>query len=131
MPELLHLVLITRTNPNFSLALLRARNELLEVDTNDLRFNVQETESFLKTATQTDVDSLAVENLFQKTEGWIAGLQLAALSLRGKKAEEAQKFVQTFSGNQRYVSEYLIKEVFENQVESVQEFLLKTCFLKT
>jgi LuxR family transcriptional regulator, maltose regulon positive regulatory protein len=130
LPDALHLLLITRTNPDLPLPLLRARNELLEIDTNDLRFNLQESESFLRTSTKTEISSSAIDSLFQKTEGWAAGLQLAALSLQNKNTEDIQKFVETFSGSHRYISDYLIKEAFESQSETVRDFLLKTCFLK-
>ena len=131
LPETLHLVLVTRNVPDLPLALWRARNELLEIDTNDLRFNLQEVESFLRKAAQKEIPVSAAASLFQKTEGWVAGLQLAALSLQNKSDEEVQKFVQTFSGSHRYVSDYLIHEVFESQAESAQNFLLKTSFLKS
>ena len=131
LPDPFHLILVTRVTPGFPLALLRARNELLEIGTNDLRFSLQETESFLKTTTQIKIPASVVADLYQKTEGWVAGLQLAALSLQDKNAQEIQKFVQTFSGNHRYISDYLINEVFEGQSEAVQSFLLKTCFLKS
>jgi len=131
LPESLHLVLISRTSPDLPLPILRARNELLEIDTNDLRFNLEEAASFLNTTTQTEISPSAIASLFQKTEGWIAGLQLAALSLQHSNPEEVQKVIETFSGGHRYVSDYLIKEVFENQSESLRNFLLKTCFLKS
>jgi LuxR family transcriptional regulator, maltose regulon positive regulatory protein len=131
LPDELHLVLITRTRPGLPLPLLRARNELLEIETNDLRFNQQETDSFLRIKMQTAIPSSAVAGLYQKTEGWAAGLQLAALSLENKNAEQIQEFVQNFSGSHRYVSDYLIKEVFESQPEDVQSFLLRTCFFKS
>ena len=131
LPEALHLVLITRTHPELPLPLLRARNELLEIDTQGLRFNAQETESFLRASTQNKISSSDITSLSRKTEGWGAGLQLAALSLHNKDAGQIQEFVQSFSGSHRYISDYLIKEVFENQPEPVQSFLLKTCFLKS
>ena len=124
-------MLITRTHPDLQLPLLRARNELLEIDTQELRFNAQETESFLQASTQAQIPSPAIVSLFQKTDGWAAGLQLAALSLQNKNADQIQEFVQNFSGSHRYVSDYLIKEVFESQPKSAQAFLLKTCFLKS
>ena len=130
LPDALHLLLITRTHPDLPLPLLRARNELLEIDTQDLRFSTQETESFLRMSTQTEIPFPAMESLFQKTEGWAAGLQLAALSLENRNAEQVQEFVQGFSGSHRYIADYMIKEVFESQPEAVQNFLLKTCFLK-
>jgi LuxR family transcriptional regulator, maltose regulon positive regulatory protein len=131
VPDTLHLVLITRAQPDFPLPLLRARNDLLEFDTRDLRFNARETESFLKETTQAEIPSSLVENLYRKTDGWAAGLQLAARSLQNKSPEQVSEFVQSFSGSHRYVSDYLIQEVFESQPEAVQEFLLKICFLKS
>jgi LuxR family maltose regulon positive regulatory protein len=131
LPEALHLVLVTRSTPDLPLALLRARNELLEIDTRDLRFNINEAEAFLRKTTQKEIPASTVAALFQKTEGWIAGLQLAALSLQNKNTNEIQEFVQMFSGSHRYISDYLIHEVFESQVESAQKFLLKTSFLKS
>jgi LuxR family maltose regulon positive regulatory protein len=103
----------------------------MEIDTHDLRFNTQETESFLRASTQKEIPSTAIASLSQKTEGWAAGLQLAALSLQNKDLGQIQEFVQSFSGSHRYVSDYLIREVFEDQPEPVQSFLLKTCFLKS
>src|SRR5215211_1824225 len=82
LPEPLHLVLITRANPDLPLHLLRARDELVEIDTNALRFNLQETEEFLQMTTHTQILSSAIKSLFQKTDGWIAGLQLAASSVQ-------------------------------------------------
>jgi LuxR family maltose regulon positive regulatory protein len=130
LPELLHLIIVTRSTPDLPLALLRARNELLEIDTKDLRFSLDETKTFLRKSIGKDFPTTAMVNLFQKTEGWIAALQLAALSLQNKNADEIQKFVQMFSGSHRYISDYLINEVFESQPEYVQAFLLKTSFLK-
>jgi LuxR family transcriptional regulator, maltose regulon positive regulatory protein len=131
LPETLHLVLITRTQPDLPLPLLRARNELLEIDIHDLRFSPRETDSFLRLSTQTEIPLSAVESLVQKTEGWAAGLQLAALSLQNKNTDQVPEFVQNFSGSHRFVAEYLIKEVFESQPEPVQGFWLRTCFLKS
>src|SRR5215216_2759517 len=131
LPEPLHLVMISRANPDLPLHLLRARDEFVEIGTKELRFNLHETEEFLQMTTQAQISSQAVTLLFQKTDGWIAGLQLAASSVQHKSAEEIQNMIQNFSGSHRYVSDYLIKEVFESQPEAMQEFLLKTCFLKT
>jgi len=131
LPDVVHLVLITRTRPELPLPLLRARNELLEIDTQELRFDAQEAGSFLSRSVQADIPPEAINSLLQKTEGWAAGLQLAALSLQKKNPEQIRKFVQNFSGSHRYVSDYLIKEVFESQPEQVRNFLLKTCFLKS
>ncbi|MGE5463187.1 MAG: hypothetical protein ACM3PS_07525, partial [Syntrophothermus sp.] len=131
LPESLHLVLITRTQPGLPLHLLRARMDLLEINADDLRFNAREAESFLRMSAQTEISPTAVDSLFQKTEGWVAGLQLAALSLQNKDPDQVQEFVQSFSGGNRYISDYLTREVFESQPEAVKDFLLKTCFLKS
>lgn len=131
LPESLHLVLVTRTTPDLPLALLRARNDLLEIGTNDLRFSLSETQSFLSKTIGQSIPAATIASLFQKTEGWIAGLQLAALALQNKNGREIQKFVQNFSGSHHYVSDYLINEVFESQTETVQTFLLNTSFLKS
>ena len=130
LPDVLHLVLITRTYPELPFPLLRARNELLEIHTQELRFNTQEADSFLRSSVRSEIPPEAIATLLQKTEGWAAGLQLAALSLQKKNPEQIREFVQSFSGSNRYVSDYLIKEVFESQPQQVRNFLLKTCFLK-
>ena len=128
LPESLHLVLITRTDPDLPLAILRVRDELIEIDTTNLRFNQEEIEAFLRTATQADFPSSTVAKLLQKTEGWAAGLRLLALSLHNKSGPEIERLIETFSGSNRYVADYLTKEVFESQPEDIQSFLLKTCF---
>ncbi len=130
LPESLHLVLISRSEPSLSLGILRARGEMLEVTADDLRFDETETQAFLDRALSAKLPPASVARLLERTEGWPAGLRLAALSLQNKNAEETEKFIQIFSGSHRYVSDYLIKEVFDNQPGPVQNFLLKTCFLK-
>jgi LuxR family maltose regulon positive regulatory protein len=130
LPESLHLVLITRNDPNVPLAILRARDELVELNTIDLRFSLAETEAFLHEVAHAGIPPSAAVMLQERTEGWVAGLRLAALSLQNKSSAEAEKVIQTFSGSHRFIADYLIKEVFESQPEDVQNFLLKTCFLK-
>ncbi len=129
-PESFHLVIITRNAPDLPLAILRARDELVELNTTDLRFSLTESEAFLREVAHVELSSPAAVKLQERTEGWIAGLRLAALSLQNKSTAEIDKVIQTFSGSHRYVADYLIKEVFESQPEEVQNFLLKTCFLK-
>ncbi|MGA7607214.1 MAG: LuxR C-terminal-related transcriptional regulator [Anaerolineales bacterium] len=129
LPESLHLILISRSEPALPLSILRARAEMMEVTAADLRFDETETQTFLRATLSTQLPPAIVTRLQERTEGWAAGLQLAALSLQDKNVEETEKFIRTFSGSHRYVSEYLIHEVFENQPDSVQNFLLKTCFL--
>ena len=128
LPETLHLVLISRSEPSLPLGILRARDELADITTSDLRFDEAETGSFLD-ALSTGLTPETVTRLQERTDGWAAGLRLAALSLQNKEADEIERFMQTFSGSHRHISDYLIKEVFENQSKPVQDFLLKTCFL--
>ena len=117
LPDSLHLVLITRTEPELPLPLLRVRGEMLEIDTADLRFDQEETETFLQQETQIDISPLAIHQLLQKTEGWVAGLRLIALSLHNKgKAADVENLIKSFSGRDRYVADYLIEEVFKSQV---------------
>ncbi|HUI87701.1 MAG TPA: LuxR C-terminal-related transcriptional regulator [Anaerolineales bacterium] len=130
LPETLHLVLITRSEPRLPLAVLRAHDEILEIQAADLRFNLKETEAFLGDVLRADVPISSIQQLFQKTEGWAAGLRLAALSLKNRKGPaEIESLIHSFSGGMRSIADYLIQEVFEVQAESTQLFLLKTCFL--
>jgi len=131
LPESLHIILITRTDPDVPLAILRARDELIEINSNNLRFNQTETEAFLSRTVRANFPASTATRLLQKTNGWVAGLRLAALSLQNKNNPiEIEKLIQSFSGSDHYVADYLIKEVFESQPESVQSFLLKTCFFR-
>lgn len=136
LPESLHLVFITRTEPDLPLGILRARAELVEINATDLRFDQEETEAFLRTAIQDALPSSALNRLLQKTEGWPAGLRLVTLLLQNKRSSPADKssatdvegMIQSFSGSDRYITDYLIKEVFESQSAEAQSFLLKTSF---
>jgi len=130
LPEALHIVLISRGEPDLPLSILRARDELVEINASDLRFTPTETELFLREMVPAEIPASAVETLHERTEGWAAGLRLAARSLQGKEnLAEAEKVIQSFSGRHRHVADYLIQEVFESQPETTQTFLLKTCFL--
>jgi len=129
LPAFLHLLLITRSAPDLPLSLLRVREDLVEVGMAELRFDQSETETFLQTSTPVELSPSATRQLFQKTEGWAAGLRLVALSLQDKgKATEVENLVNSFSGRDRHVADYLIEEVFNSQPEAIQLFLLKTCF---
>lgn len=129
LPASLHLILISRNEPDLPLGILRARDELVMLDMTSLHFSPQEAEAFLKEAIHDDLPAQAIVNLQERTEGWVAGLRLATLSLQSIRPEEIVAFTQTFRGSHRYVADYLIHEVFEIQPEAVQTFLLKTCFL--
>ena len=127
LPDSLHLVLATRADPPLPLARLRARGQLTEVRTADLRFTVAEAAALFRQATGADLSGASVAALTSRTEGWAAGLQLAALSLRGQP--DAAGFVAAFSGSHRYVLDYLAEEVLERQPEHVRTFLLETSVL--
>jgi len=126
-PPQMHLVIATREDPPLPLSRLRARGQTVEIRQADLRFTPEETADFLRRVTQADLSSADVAALQQRTEGWIAGLQLAALSIRGH--EDVQRLVQSFTGSHRYILDYLMDEVFQQQSADVQDFLLRTSIL--
>ena len=126
-PPRMHLVIASREDPPLPLSRLRARGHTVEIRQDDLRFTVEETADFLHRAMRLDLSSADVNALRQRTEGWIAGLQLVALSLRG--SDDVHRSVQSFTGSHRYVLDYLIEEVFRCQPADVQDFLLKTSIL--
>ena len=126
-PPNLHLVLTARSDPPLPLARLRARGQLLEIRTSDLRFTGNEIQTYFTAGISHQLDADAVAILDEKTEGWAAGLQLAALSLRGRT--DTQSFLRDFQGSNRYILNYLVDEVLAMQPEDVQHFLLHTAVL--
>jgi len=128
LPESLHLVLTTRSEPPLPLATLRARDEMIEANAGDLRFSLAETGAFLHQALSAELPESSIRQLFQKTQGWPAGLRLIALSLRNKDGLAANR-VDSISGSERHIADYLIQEVFDSRPEALQHFLLRTCFL--
>jgi LuxR family maltose regulon positive regulatory protein len=128
LPSQLHLILAARADPPLPLARLRAQGQLAEVRTADLRFGTTEAGMFLQEVMGLDLPVDAIATLEQRTEGWIAGLQLAALSLQGRTDTSA--FLAAFSGSHRYVLDYLSEEVLAQQPAVVQQFLLHTCILE-
>ncbi len=127
MPPQFHLLVLTRSDPHLPLALLRSRGQLLEIRQADLRFSAREADSFLNAGMGLGLAPQAVEALHARTEGWAAGLQLAAVSLRGR--EKADEFIASFSGSHRYILDYLFEEVLRRQLPESQTFLLKTSIL--
>jgi LuxR family maltose regulon positive regulatory protein len=128
-PPQLHLIIATRVDPHVPLARLRARGELMELRAADLRFTANEASAFLD---QVMVMPLAPEQfaaLEERIEGWIAGLQLAALSLQGRDAEHIAAFIHAFTGSHHYIMDYLVEEVLGRQREQIQTFLLQTSIL--
>jgi LuxR family maltose regulon positive regulatory protein len=128
LPPALHLVLASRSDPPLPLARLRAGRQLAELRAAELRFTAGEAGSLLGEAIGADLDAAAVTALTARTEGWAAGLQLAALSLRGQA--DLAGFVAAFSGSHRYVLDYLAQEVLDRQSEQVRAFLLETSVLE-
>ena len=127
LPRKLHIVLCTRADPPLHLATLRARGHLTELRAGDLRFTREETEEFLNRLMGLDLSIPDIQVLADHTEGWIAGLQMAAASLRGRG--DASGFIKSFTGSNRYILDYLVEEVLSRQPESIQQFLLKTSIL--
>ena len=128
LPAQLRLVLATRSDPPLPLARLRAGGQLAEVREADLRFTLPETAALLRAATGLQLPDESVAALADRTEGWVAGLQLAALSLSGHT--DPAGFVQTFTGSHRYVLDYLTEEVLARQPTELVEFLLETSVLE-
>ena len=128
LPDNLYIVVSTRIDPPWPLARYRARNQLIEVRAQDLRFSVEEAAEFLNRTMNLDLSAENVAALEERTEGWIAGLQLAALSMQGR--EDVAAFVKAFTGSHIYVAEYLVEEVLQRQSEGIQTFLLQTSLLK-
>lgn len=127
-PPWLHLAICTREDPPLPLAQLRARGQLTEVRERDLRFTPEEAAAFLNVTMGLPLDARSVAALEARTEGWIAGLQLAALALQ-EASEDAGAFIAAFTGDNRYIMDYLIEEVLQRQPETVREFLRQTAIL--
>ena len=133
LPGSVYAVLATRTDPPWPLARYRARNRLLEIRAQDLRFTQSETAEFLNRSMGLDLSTENIAALEERTEGWAAGLQLAALALQGALADrgesDAETFVRAFAGSHVFVAEYLIEEVLKRQSEDTQAFMLQTSIL--
>jgi LuxR family maltose regulon positive regulatory protein len=128
LPPHMHLILATRADPPLHLARLRARGQLTEVRAADLRFTPDEAGRFLQQVMHLELAQEELALLQRRTEGWIAGLQLAGLSLRGRT--DVSAFLSAFSGSHRFVLDYLSEEVLALQAPQVQSFLLQTCILE-
>lgn len=128
MPGLLQLVLITREDPPLPLAKLRAGKRLLELRISDLRFTEEEVRMFFLQQLNLNLEDEQLKLLFKRTEGWVAGLQLTALSMQG--LEDINGFIEAFTGSHYYIMDYLMEEVLERQTPETKEFLLKTAVLE-
>ena len=127
-PPQMHLVIASREDPQFPLARLRARGQLTELRAADLRFTSAEAAEFLNRVMGLSLSAEEIAALETRTEGWIAGLQLAALSMQGQ--EDTAGFIRSFTGSHRFVLDYLLQEVLERQPQSLQDFLLQTSILE-
>ncbi len=127
LPPQMHLVIATREDPSLPLARLRVRGQLTELRATDLRFNPSEATGFLNQVMDLNLSAEDIAALETRTEGWVAGLQLAAISMQGH--QDTASFIKSFTGSHHFVLDYLIEEVLQQQSESVQTFLLVTSIL--
>jgi LuxR family transcriptional regulator, maltose regulon positive regulatory protein len=127
LPPQMHLIIASRTDPPLPLARLLGGGHLTKLSAAELRFTLEEAVAFLNDTMGVELSPEDVATLEERTEGWIAGLQLAALSMQGR--EDLSGFIAAFTGSNRYVLDYLAEEVLQKQAESVQRFLLETCIL--
>jgi LuxR family transcriptional regulator, maltose regulon positive regulatory protein len=126
-PAQMHVVITTREDPNLPLARLRASHQLTELRVTDLRFTPSETADFLNQMLNLELSSQELAVLETRTEGWIAGLQLAVLSMQDH--QDVPAFIQAFAGDDRYIVDYLVEEVLQRQPEATRGFLLQTSIL--
>ncbi|MCI0419080.1 MAG: LuxR C-terminal-related transcriptional regulator [Acidobacteria bacterium] len=127
LPPQMHLVIATREDPDLPLARLRVGSHLTELRVADLRFIPSEAAEFLNQVMSLNLSAEDIAALETRTEGWIAGLQLAAISMQGH--QDATSFIKSFTGSHHFVMDYLVEEVLQQQSESVQTFLLRTSIL--
>lgn len=127
LPAQLQLVISSRQDPPLPLARLRARGQLAELRASDLRLSPSESAEFLNQVMELDLSATDVIALEERTEGWIAGLQLAGLSLRGR--QDVTEFIRAFAGDHRFIADYLVDEVLQRQPAPVRDFLLQTAIL--
>lgn len=127
-PPKFYLVMISRDDPPLPLARLRANNQLTEIRAGDLRFTVDETAEFLKRMAHLELSGEDVAALEERTEGWVASLQLAMLAMKGRS--NVSSFINAFAGSHVYVADYLVEEVLSQQPEDMQTFLMKTSILE-
>jgi LuxR family maltose regulon positive regulatory protein len=128
LPPRIHLIIITRVDPPFPMARLRARGQLAELRAADLRFTSTEAAEFLNHVMGLNLSDEDIRALEARTEGWIAGLHLAAISLQ--RNTDTSALIKSFTSSHRFVLDYLIEEVFEQQPENIQVFLLQTSILR-
>jgi ATP/maltotriose-dependent transcriptional regulator MalT len=129
LPTQMHLVMTTREDPHIPLARLRVRDQLTELRAADMRFTLSEAEGFLNRVMGLNLSMDKIAALESRTEGWVAGLHLAAISIQGDHGDD--QFIQSFTGSHHFVLDYLVEEVLQRQPEAVQTFLLRTSILES
>jgi LuxR family maltose regulon positive regulatory protein len=127
-PPHLNLVISGRADPPWPMARIRAQGMLNEIRTNDLRFSSKEVRQFLHDVMALELTSQDISALETRTEGWIAGLQMAAISMKARR--DISSFIRSFTGSHRFIMDYLVEEILEGQNSTVQNFLLKTSILE-
>jgi LuxR family transcriptional regulator, maltose regulon positive regulatory protein len=127
LPPEVHFVITTRSDPALPLHRYRSRGQLVEIRADDLRFTTDEVYAFMRDIAGVSLSASEIATLESRTEGWAAGLQMAAISLR-KKANITE-FIHSFAGSNRYILDYLMEEVLKNQTPDVQQFLMETAIL--
>lgn len=127
LPAQMNMIITTRENPDIPISRLRVRDHLTELGSADLRFTLSESESYMNGVMELNLSPDTIISLESSIEGWIAGLHLAALSIQGDL--DAHQMIQSFTGGHRYVLDYLVEEVLQQQTEAVQNFLLHTSIL--
>jgi LuxR family maltose regulon positive regulatory protein len=128
VPAKMHIVISTRADPPLQLGRLRAHGQMLELRTKDLRFNPDEATEFLNGVMRLGLSAQDIHSLEERTEGWVAGLKMAAFSIQGRS--QVSEFIQAFSGSHRYILDYLVEEVLKQQPPYIQTFLLQTSILE-
>jgi LuxR family maltose regulon positive regulatory protein len=129
LPQPMHLVIATRSDPPLHLARLRGRAQLTELRLTDLRFSLEEAARFLNQAMGLALSNEGVAALASRTEGWITGLQMAAASMGRQDAGHVDHFIRAFTGSDRYILDYLVEEVLSQRPQGTQDFLMQTALL--
>lgn len=126
----IHFVLVSRLDPIFPLSRWRLNKQICDIRSDDLRFSYEETGQFLNQRTKIDFSPEQINAFESRTEGWIAGLQLASFSIQGFSPSKLNQFIRNFTGNNRYIADYLIEEVLEQQTQEIKDFLLQSAILE-
>jgi LuxR family transcriptional regulator, maltose regulon positive regulatory protein len=134
LPVQMHLVIGTRADPPLPVARLRGRGQLIEIRLSDLRFNMDEASDFFHQTLAFSLEERALVSLVTRAEGWAAGLQLVAVAVQGQVSDQGKEalpgFVRSFTGSNRYILDYLMEEVLQQQPIEIQDFLQQTCILE-